>query len=88
MSSCSALAEGDGDQLCVAVDERVHLPECRQEGRVMELLFLPGFCTVSTLTETSGRGVGVDAAQTNLEHFGGALRIDSRFREGASFVLP
>lgn len=58
-----------------------------QEGRTMELLFLPGFSTASTVTTTSGRGVGLDAARTTLEQFGGTLHVDSRVGEGASFVL-
>jgi two-component system chemotaxis sensor kinase CheA len=44
---------------------------------VMKLVFLPGFSTAETVTDVSGRGVGMDAVRTKIEALGGALELDS-----------
>lgn len=40
-------------------------------------IFLPGFSVNKTVTEFSGRGVGMDVVVTNLEKIGGRLDIES-----------
>ncbi|MFM7119758.1 MAG: chemotaxis protein CheA [Gammaproteobacteria bacterium] len=42
-----------------------------------EFLFLPGFSTAPTVTELSGRGVGLDAVRTMVQSSGGAVSIQS-----------
>ncbi len=41
------------------------------------LIFSPGFSTKEQVTEFSGRGVGMDVAQKNIQRIGGALTVDS-----------
>lgn len=41
------------------------------------LIFAPGFSTKETVTEFSGRGVGMDVALKNIERMGGSLTVDS-----------
>jgi len=43
----------------------------------IELILLPGFSTAETVTDVSGRGVGMDVVVTNLEKLGGIIEIDS-----------
>lgn len=50
--------------------------ELSDEG-VRELLFQPGFSTTSTVTEVSGRGVGLDVVRANVARLGGSVVMDS-----------
>lgn len=47
-----------------------------------ELIFLPGFSTAEKVTETSGRGVGMDVVKTAIENLGGTIVLESRVGEG------
>ncbi len=51
------------------------------------LLFAPGFSTTSTVTETSGRGVGLDVVRDAVEELGGSVEVHSEAGAGTSFVL-
>ncbi len=46
----------------------------REEG---ELIFLPGVSTRTRVTETSGRGVGMDVVRSNLTALGGVVQVGS-----------
>lgn len=41
------------------------------------LIFLPGFSTAETVTNVSGRGVGMDVVKTNVERIGGSVDVSS-----------
>ncbi|MCC7073272.1 MAG: chemotaxis protein CheA [Deltaproteobacteria bacterium] len=45
--------------------------------QAVELICLPGFSTAEAVTQTSGRGVGMDVVKATLERLGGVLRISS-----------
>ena len=45
--------------------------------RVLQYIFEPGFSTAATVTDVSGRGVGMDVVRTNIEAIGGAVDIGS-----------
>lgn len=49
---------------------------------IMKLIFLPGFSTADTVTDVSGRGVGMDAVRTKIEALGGVLELDSTPGQG------
>ncbi|MEH2023579.1 hybrid sensor histidine kinase/response regulator [Nostoc sp.] len=57
------------------------------EIELMEFLFLPGFSTTETVTEISGRGVGLDIAHSTVREVGGTLRAVSVLGRGMSFYL-
>ncbi len=42
------------------------------------LIMLPGFSTASEVSNTSGRGVGMDVVKKNIEKLNGILEIDSK----------
>jgi two-component system chemotaxis sensor kinase CheA len=42
------------------------------------LIFVPGFSTAKTVTNISGRGVGMDVVKTNIEKIGGKVSVHSR----------
>lgn len=54
---------------------------------VMEFLFLPGFSMSESLSELSGRGVGLDAVRAMTRNLRGTVRIFSTLGGGASFEL-
>ena len=45
------------------------------ELELLEFLFLPGFSTKETVTEISGRGVGLDVVQSMVKAVGGSVRV-------------
>lgn len=47
------------------------------DAQAAELICLPGFSTAEAVTQTSGRGVGMDVVKATLERLGGVLRISS-----------
>lgn len=54
----------------------------------LELIFLPGFSTRDQVSETSGRGVGMDIVATVVrKKLGGTLRIDSRRGVGTRLTI-
>ncbi|MBN3870084.1 hybrid sensor histidine kinase/response regulator [Nostoc sp. JL33] len=57
------------------------------EVELMEFLFLPGFSTTQTVTEISGRGVGLDIAHSTVREVGGTLRAVSVLGKGMTFHL-
>ncbi|CAM3442441.1 chemotaxis protein CheA [Nocardioides dubius] len=48
------------------------------------LLFRPGFSTAETVTNVSGRGVGMDVVRTNIERIGGTVDITSQPGHGTT----
>ncbi len=57
------------------------------ESRVLSLLFEPGFSTAREVTDVSGRGVGMDVVRRNVESLNGALTVENRPGQGASFIV-
>ena len=51
------------------------------------LVFLPGFTTAATVTAVSGRGVGMDVVQTNIERLGGTVDLQSTPGAGTVFTV-
>jgi two-component system sensor histidine kinase and response regulator WspE len=52
-----------------------------------EFLFLPGFTLKQSVSEISGRGVGLDVVQSALKEVGGTVRISSSAGQGTRFQL-
>ncbi len=51
------------------------------------LICSPGFSTAETVSEISGRGVGMDAVRSSLHSLGGVLSIYSEIGRGSRIVL-
>ncbi|WP_419826671.1 chemotaxis protein CheA [Sphingomonas sp.] len=51
------------------------------------LIFAPGFSTAATITNVSGRGVGMDVVRKNVQALGGRIGIQSELGRGSSFSL-
>lgn len=54
---------------------------------VLDLLFTHGFSTRDTVTDLSGRGVGLDVVRQKVEAFGGTASIHSELGRGTRFSL-
>jgi two-component system sensor histidine kinase and response regulator WspE len=52
-----------------------------------EFLFLPGFTLRESVSEISGRGVGLDVVQTMVREVGGRVRVSSQSGHGTRFQL-
>ncbi|MBU1927946.1 chemotaxis protein CheA, partial [bacterium] len=48
------------------------------------LIFKPGFSTAASVTNVSGRGVGMDVVKTNIEKLNGIIDIESELGVGTS----
>ncbi|MBI5642455.1 MAG: chemotaxis protein CheA [Deltaproteobacteria bacterium] len=53
----------------------------------LELLFLPGFSTRDVVSETSGRGVGMDVVKENITRLSGIIDIETVKGRGTRFLL-
>jgi two-component system chemotaxis sensor kinase CheA len=62
-------------------------PEPATDEDVWALVLAPGFSTAPSVTELSGRGVGLDVVRCAVEALGGQLSIHSSPGQGTSFVL-
>jgi two-component system chemotaxis sensor kinase CheA len=47
------------------------------EREIAQLIFLPGFSTAETVSNVSGRGVGMDVVKTNIEKIGGTVDLQT-----------
>lgn len=57
------------------------------EEELLTFLFLPGFSLRDTVTEVSGRGVGLDAVQHMVRQLRGAVVLEQKAGEGSHFHL-
>ncbi len=54
---------------------------------VWQLICLPGFSTAETVTDVSGRGVGMDVVRRNITSLGGTLDISSSLGQGTRITI-
>ncbi len=57
------------------------------EKEAFNLIMAPGFSTNTTVTEFSGRGVGMDVVRKNIEQINGSISINSVKDEGTTFTI-
>ncbi|HVT22518.1 MAG TPA: hybrid sensor histidine kinase/response regulator [Mycobacteriales bacterium] len=79
----------DEDVLRAAAIERgVLLPDSLLSGQaLMNVLFQPSFSTAKEVTETSGRGVGLDVVRSAVEALGGLVELHTKPGSGTTFSL-
>ncbi|OGQ59326.1 MAG: hypothetical protein A3J24_09330 [Deltaproteobacteria bacterium RIFCSPLOWO2_02_FULL_53_8] len=54
---------------------------------IRALIFASGFSTAAFITETSGRGVGLDVVRTNIERLNGTVEVESGTGAGCRFKV-
>jgi len=57
------------------------------EKEAFQLIMAPGFSTNTTVTEFSGRGVGMDVVRKNIEQINGSISINSVKDQGTTFTI-
>jgi two-component system chemotaxis sensor kinase CheA len=71
-----------------AIEKNLISPEIElSEKEIVNLIFLPGFSTSDTITDVSGRGVGMDVVRRNIAAIRGEIDVDSRPGYGSTFTL-
>jgi chemosensory pili system protein ChpA (sensor histidine kinase/response regulator) len=53
----------------------------------LDLIFLPGFSTATTITEAAGRGVGMDVVRTNVRRLNGEIEVETAVGVGTRFTI-
>ena len=80
----------DPDKLLAKAKERGILTKPENEysrKEALGLVMLPGFSTNQTVTEFSGRGVGMDVVKKNVESVGGVVSLSSELGKGTTFMM-
>ncbi|WP_341703830.1 chemotaxis protein CheA, partial [Ferrovibrio sp.] len=71
-----------------ALEKKLIAPDATLSNEEIDnLIFLPGFSTADTVSNISGRGVGMDVVRQNIQSLGGRVHIQSRPGQGSSFIL-
>lgn len=55
--------------------------------QAFELILSSGFSTAETISDISGRGVGLDVVKNTIESLGGSISIDSKENQGTIFSI-
>ncbi|HLD41371.1 MAG TPA: chemotaxis protein CheA, partial [Candidatus Omnitrophota bacterium] len=58
-----------------------------EQKRILDILTMPGFSTAKEITDTSGRGVGLDVVKIKMETLGGRLDFETKPGKGTKFFL-
>ncbi len=59
----------------------------QNDEEVYRLIFKPGFSTADKVTNLSGRGVGMDVVQKNIEKIRGRIELKSKEGSGTTFTM-
>ena len=61
--------------------------EVLSDREAIDLIFLPGFSTSDTVSEISGRGVGMDVVKNNIAAVSGMVDVESRLGSGSTMTI-
>ena len=72
----------------IAIDKGLIDPASTlSDEEVDNLIFMPGFSTATSVSDISGRGVGMDVVKRSIQALGGRIAITSRPDQGSTFTL-
>ncbi|MBQ4839527.1 MULTISPECIES: chemotaxis protein CheA [Pseudoalteromonas] len=54
---------------------------------INELIFMPGFSTADSVSDISGRGVGMDVVRRNIQALNGSVEVTSKQGVGSTFTI-
>lgn len=57
------------------------------EGQLLDYIFHPGFSTASSVTQISGRGVGLDVVRSEIKQLGGVVEVSTERGQGTRFEI-
>ena len=61
--------------------------ENMSEKEIIGLLFNAGFSTAKTVSDISGRGVGLDVVKSKIEALSGEIEVKSKLGEGSTWII-
>ncbi len=61
--------------------------ETPSDERIYEMIFDPGFSTADTISDVSGRGVGMDVVKRNIRELGGSIEVATEEGKGSTFTI-
>lgn len=61
--------------------------DAMSDAEVWQLIFAPGFSTAASVTDVSGRGVGMDVVKKNIDALGGAVDVASETGKGMRVTI-
>lgn len=64
-----------------------HEDQTYTRAEIVEFIFMPGFSTADSITDVSGRGVGLDVVRNNLSMVNGTVEVISEEGCGTTFRL-
>ena len=74
--------------LAKAIEKGLQEPGDRlSDEQIYQLMFRPGFSTAETVSDVSGRGVGMDVVRRNIQELGGTISISSIQGEGSTITI-
>ena len=72
----------------IAVEKGLIEPDAQlSDEQIDNLIFMPGFSTAETISDVSGRGVGMDVVKRSIQSLGGRISIASKPGEGSTFTM-
>jgi two-component system chemotaxis sensor kinase CheA len=72
----------------VAVKRGIISPDAHlTPDEIDNLIFAPGFSTASSISDLSGRGVGMDVVRRSVQALGGRITVTSEKGVGSTFIL-
>jgi len=72
----------------IAIKKELIAPDAQlSDSEIDNLLFLPGFSTAKSVSDISGRGVGMDVVKRSIQALGGRIAISSRPGQGSTFSM-
>ncbi|PHV10982.1 chemotaxis protein CheW [Chitinimonas sp. BJB300] len=73
--------------LAKAKSQGMSVSDAMTDAEVWPLIFEPGFSTAETVTDVSGRGVGMDVVRRNIQSMGGRIDIDTIKDGGTNMTI-
>jgi len=74
--------------LCKAIEKGFVAADAKlTHQEIVDLIFLPGFSTAESLSQVSGRGVGMDVVKRKIADIRGEVTIETEKGQGTAFII-
>jgi two-component system, chemotaxis family, sensor kinase CheA len=71
-----------------AIEKELILPDAQLTDReLLDIVFLPGFSTADSITDVSGRGVGMDVVKKKIDEIRGTVDLESKRNVGTTITI-
>lgn len=71
-----------------AIEKELISPDVQlSDKEILDLVFLPGFSTAETITDVSGRGVGMDVVKKKIDEIRGTVDLESKRGVGTTMTI-